>query len=39
LIASAVGSRAERELLAIPDSRYQEINTLMSDVLAYLVER
>jgi GMP synthase-like glutamine amidotransferase len=31
--------QTERELLAIPDSRYQEINTLMSDVLAYLVER
>ena len=31
--------QTERELLATPDSRYQEINTLMSDVLAYLVER
>ena len=31
--------QTERELLAVPDARYQEINDLMSDVLVYLVER
>jgi GMP synthase-like glutamine amidotransferase len=31
--------QTEQQLLAIPDARYKEINELMSDVLAHLVER